>query len=79
METRRGMYGLPQSGMLANKLLKEHLAVDGYFELPHTPGLFKHETRPVWFTLTADDFGIKHIGGKHALHLLPSRCTQDAL
>jgi hypothetical protein len=70
MEIRRGMYGLPQSGILANKLLKERLAKDGYFELPHTPGLFKHETRPVWFTLTVDDFGIKYIGKEHALHLI---------
>jgi len=34
MEIRRGMYGLPQSGMLANKLLKKRLAEDGYFEPP---------------------------------------------
>ena len=64
------MYGLPQSGILANKLLKERLEDDGYTELPHTPGLFKHETRPVWFTLCVDDFGIKYIGKEHALHLL---------
>ena len=64
------MYGLPQSGILANKLLKERLEEDGYTELPHTSGLFKHETRPVWFTLCVDDFGIKYIGKEHALHLL---------
>ena len=44
MEIRHGMYGLLQLGTLANKILKERLAVDGYFDLPHTPGLFKHET-----------------------------------
>ena len=70
VKIRCGMYGLPQSDISANKLLKERLAKDGYFELPHTPGLFKHETRPVWFTLTVDDFGIKHIGQEHALHLI---------
>ena len=69
MEIRHGIYGLPQSGILTNKLLKERLAVDSYFELPYNPGLFKHETRHVWFTLTVDDFGIKHIGNEHALHL----------
>ena len=26
MEIRKGMYGLPQAGILANKLLKERLA-----------------------------------------------------
>ena len=72
MEIRRGMYGLPQSGMLANKLLKKRLAEDGYFELPHTPGLFKHATRPVQFTLVVDDFGIKYSGKENLDHLLNS-------
>jgi hypothetical protein len=36
------MYGLPQAGILANKLLKKWLARHGYFEQPHTPGLWKH-------------------------------------
>ena len=35
----KGMYGLPASGILANKLVKSRLAKKGYFELPHTPGL----------------------------------------
>ncbi len=30
MEIRKGMYGLPQAGVLANKLLKERLARHGY-------------------------------------------------
>ncbi|KAL7524620.1 hypothetical protein ACHAXR_000652, partial [Thalassiosira sp. AJA248-18] len=63
-----GMYGLPQSGILANKLLKERLKTRGYEELAHTPGLFKHKTRPVWFTLVVDDFGIKYIGRENAEH-----------
>ena len=29
MEIQRGMYGLPQSGILPNKLLKEHLIKHG--------------------------------------------------
>ncbi len=32
MEIRKGMYGLPQAGILANKLLKERLARHGYFK-----------------------------------------------
>eukprot|EP00804_Cyclotella_cryptica_P019448 CCRYP_006615-RA/>CCRYP_006615-RA protein AED:0.18 eAED:0.18 QI:0/0/0/1/1/1/3/0/869 len=72
MEIRRGCYGLPQAGILANKLLKQRLATDGYFELPHTPGLFKHISRPVQFTLVVDDFGIKYIGQEHLDHLLQS-------
>ena len=59
MEIRHGCYGLPQAGILANKLLKKRLAKHGYFELPHTPGLFKHISRPVQFTLVVDDCGGK--------------------
>ena len=70
LEISRGMYGLPQSGRLANQLLKKRLLKHGYFEQPHTPGLFKHVSRPVWFTLVVDDFGIKYVGEDNAKHLL---------
>jgi hypothetical protein len=70
MEIRRGCYGLPQAGVLANKLLKERLAKQGYFELPHTPGLFKHTSRPIQFSLVVDDFGIKYQGKEHLDHLI---------
>ena len=69
MEIRKGMHGLPQAGILANKLLKERLARQGYFEQPHTPGLWKHVSRPVWFNLCVDDFGIKYIGRENLQHL----------
>jgi hypothetical protein len=29
MGIQKGMYGLPQAGILANKLLKQHLAMNG--------------------------------------------------
>lgn len=57
------MDGLPQAGVLANKLLKKRLMVDGYKEVFHTPGLFKHKTQEICFTSVVDDFGIKY--GKH--------------
>jgi len=69
MEIRKGMYGLPQAGILANKLLKERLARHGCFEQPHTSGLWKHVSHPVWFNLCVDDFGIKYIGREHLEHL----------
>ena len=47
MQIEQGMYGLPQAGILANKLLKKRLAPHGYYELPHTPGLFKHISLPI--------------------------------
>jgi hypothetical protein len=30
IEIQKGMYGLPQAGILANKLLQRNLAKDGY-------------------------------------------------
>eukprot|EP00804_Cyclotella_cryptica_P007932 CCRYP_019848-RA/>CCRYP_019848-RA protein AED:0.05 eAED:-0.05 QI:0/-1/0/1/-1/1/1/0/1335 len=70
MEIRRAMYGLPQAGILANKLLKQRLAKYGYYEVVHTPGLWKHLTRPISFTLVVDNFGLKYVGKEHTDHLL---------
>ena len=58
-EIVRGMYGLPQAGIMANKLIEERLVVHDYYEVAHAPGLFTHKTRPIWFTLNFDDFGVK--------------------
>jgi hypothetical protein len=68
MEICKGMYGLPQAGILANKLLKKCLAIHGYYEQPHTPSLFKHKSCPVWFNLAVDNFGIKYIGEDNLQH-----------
>ncbi len=70
MEIWRGTFRLPQSGILANKLLKECLTEHRYYELPHTLDLFRHETRPIWFMLVVDDFGIKYVGEEHVKHFL---------
>jgi hypothetical protein len=70
MEIRKGMYGLPQAGILANQLLRQRLKPHGYFEVTNTPGLWKHVTRPTTFTLVVDDFGIKYVGDEHAHHLI---------
>ena len=70
MEIRRATYRLPQTGILANRLLKQCLAKHGYYEVSHTPGLWKHISHPISFTLVVDDFGIKYIGKEHADHLL---------
>jgi hypothetical protein len=56
-EISKGMYALPQAGILANDDLVIHLAKYGYIQSPHTPGLFTHNTRPISFCLVVDDFG----------------------
>ena len=70
IEVWRGMYGLPQAGILAKKLIKTCLAAHRYHELSHTLGLFKHDFWPVWFTLIVDDFGIKYEGTESCKHFL---------
>lgn len=69
IEIRKGMYGLPQAGILANKLLQQRLATKGYYHCQHTPGLWRHVWRPITFCLVVDDFGIKSTNKAHVLHL----------
>jgi hypothetical protein len=69
MEICKGMYGLLQAGILAKKLHKKHLTCHGYYKQPHTPSLWKHKSRLVWFKLAVDDFGIKYIIEMHLQHL----------
>ncbi len=65
----KGMYGLPQAGLLANELLEKRLNENGYFQSKLVPGLWRHKWRPIQFTLVVDDFGVKYVGKEHALHL----------
>jgi hypothetical protein len=59
IEIRKGMYGLKQAGLLANQLLQTRLAPFGYYPARHTPGLWLHKTRPIYFNLIMDDFAVK--------------------
>jgi hypothetical protein len=70
IEIQKGMYRLPQAGILSNELLQHILAKDGYRPTPHTHGLWRHDTRPISFSLVVDDFGIKYVGREHAAHLM---------
>ena len=62
----RGMYGLPQAGLLANQLLEKRLDKVGYWQSKLVPGLWKHDWQPVQFTLVVDDVGAKYVGKEHA-------------
>ncbi len=64
-----GMYGLPQSGLIANKLLEKRLNKHGYRQSKLVSGLWQHDTCPIHFTLVVDDFGVKYVGEEHAMHL----------
>ncbi len=56
---QKGMYGLPQAGIIAQELLEEQLARYGYFQNKIIPGFWTHKTRPICFTLVVDNFAIK--------------------
>ena len=59
LEIRKGIPGLKQAGRIANDRLKSHLAKFDFAPLPRTPALWKHDTKPIWFSLVVDDFGVK--------------------
>ena len=54
-EISRGMYGIPQSGLLAQQLLEKRLNAEGYNQDTIMPGLWAHTWRPITFTLCIDD------------------------
>jgi hypothetical protein len=70
IEVQKGMYGLPQAGILANQLLARRLTLHGYHQTKFTPGLWQHVTSPIQFTLVGGDFGVQSVGAEHAQHLI---------
>lgn len=69
IEVNKETYGLHQAGILVQELLEKQLGEHGYTQNKIIPGLWKHETRNITFTLTADDFGVKYIAKEDAQHL----------
>jgi hypothetical protein len=81
-EIQKGMYGLPQAGIIAQHLLNERLQKHGYQQSQTTPGLWKHDTCPISFSLVIDNFGVKYVGKENAQHLLDTvrqyyKCSCD--
>ena len=70
LEIQQAVWGFPQVGILANKLLHKCLKLHGCYKCVNTPGLWRHATRPITFSLMVDDFGIKYVGKEHAEHLI---------
>ena len=56
VEETRAIHGLAQNGSIVSEDLQKHLAKYAYYPTRGTPGLWKHGTRPISFTLVVDDF-----------------------
>ena len=63
------MYGLPQSGLLADEILEKRLNKRGYQQSKLVPGFWTHDSRPVQFTLVVENFGVKYLDEYHVIHL----------
>jgi hypothetical protein len=75
LEIGRMVWGLPQVGILANKLLQKWLAPHGYYKCVNTPGLWRHATCPITLSLVVDNFRIKYVGKEHADYLI--KCLKE--
>ena len=69
-EVVKGMYGLPQAGLLAQERLVSHLAASDYIQSSVIPCLFRHPTNGVTFVLVVDDFGVKFTNPEGRDHFL---------
>ena len=69
-EVAKGMYGLPQAGIITQELPEKRLAEHGYYQSKIVHGLWKHKTRPICCCLVVDDFTVKYVDQKDANHLI---------
>ena len=49
VQLNKCMYGLAQAGLISNELLATKLAKHGFNQMPHTPGLWRHHTKPIQY------------------------------
>ena len=56
MRIKKGVYGLKQSGIIANQELAEHMAPFGYHHVQNTTGLWVHDHQKTIISLVVDDF-----------------------
>jgi len=69
-KVKRGMYGLPQAGKLAQDQLSKWLNKVGYYQSKTTLGYWKHEWQPISFTLVVGGFTVKCINKAGVNHLI---------
>jgi hypothetical protein len=75
LEMQRAVWGNPQAGILANKLLCKCLMPHGYYKCANTPSPWKHKTGQISVTLVVDNFGVKYVKQNNVDHLI--RCIKE--
>ena len=71
------MHGLPQTGILENKLLAQRLSNHGYYQVKHTPVLGQHVWRYISFKMVVETFVIGCVGREHTDHLMSEMKMYD--
>jgi hypothetical protein len=64
------VYCLPQAGILTYQLLEKCLAIKGYYQCQHTPGLWRHVWQNIMFYLVVNVLGIKVTNMHNMDHLV---------
>jgi hypothetical protein len=77
MEIQKGMYKLPQAGIIAQELFTDRLKKHGCLQSKIIPGFWKHAMKPICFTLVVDDFAVKYTREQDAKHLLISALKEN--
>ena len=73
-EVNKGMYGLPQAGLLAQERLVKHLALHDYHQTS-TSCLFRHSSNGTVFPLVVDDLRVKYTTKEGVDHLITTLQT----
>ena len=60
MRIEKVMYGLKQSGVIANQELVNHMAPFRYHPVQHTPRLWVHDRRKTIFSLVVDNLCVQY-------------------
>ena len=68
VKIRKGIYDLPQAGILAQKLLEKRFKKKGYYQSMYKPVLWLHEWQPIQFHLVVDDFEVKYVFFAHIFY-----------
>jgi hypothetical protein len=67
-----GSVGSPTGWNLGKQITAQAPCPHGYHECKQTPGLWKHTSRPISFTLVVDNIGVKYTNQGDIDHLIGS-------